>query len=129
MDNLQLVVDLHKDALRQGPGGDNQTRLAVTLSGLKGVKGLKIADIGCGSGASTLVLASELDAQITAVDLLPEFLAKLADAASRTGVADHITTLSESMDQLPFVEEEFDAIWSEGAIYNMVFAESLLYPS
>ena len=122
MDELQLLIDLHRDALRQGPGGDEQTRLAITLSGLRGSTNLKVADIGCGTGASTLVLASELDAEITAVDLFPEFLAELEVAASRAGVADRITTLSASMEALPFRSEEFDAIWSEGAIYSMGFA-------
>jgi len=121
MDDLELLVDLHKDAVRQGPGGDDETRLAVTLSGLKEAN-LKIADIGCGSGASTLVLAKELDAHITAVDLVPEFLKKLEEAAERAGVADRITTLAQSMDALPFAEEEYDAVWAEGAIYNIGFA-------
>jgi len=125
MENLQLLIDLHRDAQRQGPGGEEQTRLAITLSGLGRRKNLKIADIGCGSGASTLVLASTLDARITAVDLVPEFLNTLARAASRTGVGDHVTTLTESMDKLPFAEAEFDAIWSEGAIYNMGFARGI----
>lgn len=35
---------------------------------------LKIADIGCGTGASTLLLGNLLDAQITAVDFLQDFL-------------------------------------------------------
>ena len=50
MDELQLLIALHKDAVRQGPGGDVETRLAVTLSGLRGKRNLRIADIGCGSG-------------------------------------------------------------------------------
>lgn len=121
MDDLPLLIDLHKDAVRQGPGGDDETRLAVTLAGLRGRARLRIADIGCGSGASTLILARELDAHITAVDLVPAFLAELEDAAGRTGVADRVATLSVSMDSLPFGNEEFDAIWSEGAIYNIGF--------
>lgn len=125
MDNLQLLVDLHQDAQRQGPGGEEQTRLAIMLSGLSRAKKLKIADIGCGSGASSLVLAKTLDAHITAVDIFPEFLNKLAKAASRIGVADRITILAESMDKLTFMEAEFDAIWSEGAIYNMGFARGI----
>ena len=125
VENLQLLIDLHRDAQRQGPGGEEQTRLAITLSGLGRGKNLKIVDIGCGSGASTLVLASTLDAHITAVDLVPEFLNTLAEAASRTGVGDRVTTLTESMDKLPFAEAEFDAIWSEGAIYNMGFARGI----
>jgi SAM-dependent methyltransferase len=122
MDDLQLLIDLHQDGLRQGPGGDDETRLAIALSGLKGATNLAIADIGCGTGASTLVLARELDAQISAVDLLPQFLAKLEDAAGRAGLEDRITTLSASMEALPFAEASYDAIWSEGAIYNMGFA-------
>jgi cyclopropane fatty-acyl-phospholipid synthase-like methyltransferase len=125
MDQLQLLVDLHKDAARQGPGGDRETRLAVTLSGLTGKRGLKIADIGCGSGASTLVLAQELDCQITAIDFLPVFLTELERAAEKVGVADRITTLAQSMDALSFKARELDAIWSEGAIYTMGFAAGL----
>jgi SAM-dependent methyltransferase len=122
VDELQLLIDLHKDGARQGPGGEDETRLAVRLSGLKGVAGLKIADIGCGTGASTLVLAEELDAHITAVDFLPAFLSRLENAAARAGLADRITTLPASMEALPFAEAAYDAIWSEGAIYNIGFA-------
>lgn len=122
MDDLQLLIDLHKDGRRQGPGGDDETRLAVALSGLRGRAGLKVADIGCGTGASTLVLAGELDADITAVDFLPEFLSVLEEAAGRAGVADRLTTLSAPMEALPFEEAACDAIWAEGAIYNMGFA-------
>ena len=125
MDDLLLLIDLHKDGARQGPGGDDETSLAVSLSGLRGATNLKIADIGCGTGASTLVLARELDAHITAVDFCPEFLTKLEDVAARAGVADRITTLSASMEALPFAEAAYDAIWSEGAIYNMGFAEGV----
>lgn len=125
MDELQLLIDLHKDGPRQGPGGDHETRLAVALSGLNRASGLRIADIGCGTGASTLLLARELDAHLTAVDFLPEFLARLEDAAGRAGLSDRITTLCASMESLPFAESAFDAIWSEGAIYNMGFAAGI----
>ncbi len=125
MDDLQLLIDLHKNGTRQGPGGDHETSLAVALAGLMEATNLEVADIGCGTGASTLVLARELDAHITAVDLLPEFLAKLEEIAARAGVDDRITMLSASMDALPFEEGAYDAIWSEGAIYNMGFAAGI----
>lgn len=121
MDDMQILIDLHKDGIRQGPGSESDTRLAVTLSGLRGKPNLKIADIGCGTGASTLVLADELDAQITAVDFLPEFLAVLEQNAKQAGVGDRITTVAQSMDALAFADGTLDAIWSEGAIYNMGF--------
>jgi SAM-dependent methyltransferase len=68
------------------------------------------------------VLARELDGHVTAVDFLPEFLGRLEDAAGRAGISDRITTLAASMVALPFAESAYDAIWSEGAIYNMGFA-------
>ena len=125
MDDVQLLVDLHVDGPRQGPGGEDQTRLAVELAGLKEATGLAIADIGCGTGASTLVLARELDAHVTAVDLFPQFLARLEDAAARAGLGHRVTTLQASMEALPFAEGTYDAIWSEGAIYNMGFAAGI----
>lgn len=125
MDEIELLVDLHKDGPRQGPGGEAETRLAIALSGLKRSTDLRIADIGCGTGACTLVLAQELDAQVTAVDLLPEFLGRLEAGARQAGVAERVISLPASMDALPLAEGTLDAIWSEGAIYNMGFAAGI----
>jgi SAM-dependent methyltransferase len=121
LDSVQLLVNLHKDADRQGPGGEAETRMSIALSALSAACHLRIADIGCGTGASTQVLAQQLDAHITAVDIFPEFLAKLEANAAQAGFADRITTIAATMDALPFGEAELDAIWSEGAIYNMGF--------
>jgi SAM-dependent methyltransferase len=124
-EHLDLLVDLHIDGERQGPGSDEVTRRAIELAGLVGASDLAIADIGCGTGASTLVLAQDLDAHVTGVDVLPPFLARLADSARRRGLADRITTVVGSMDDLDFDEESLDVIWSEGAIYNIGFANGI----
>ncbi len=123
MDDLQLklLMDFHRHSIRQGPGGREETRLALELAGLDRSSPLKIADIGCGTGASAILLAKDLDAEITAVDFLAGFLDELHIRADNEGVAGKITTLNCSMDKLPFAEQEFDVIWSEGAIYNMGF--------
>jgi ubiquinone/menaquinone biosynthesis C-methylase UbiE len=123
MDDLQmqLLINLHRSNFRQGPGGEAETKQALMLAGLDKMRPLKISDIGCGTGASTIQLAKELDAEITAVDFLPEFLEELQGRATDHGLADKINTLSCSMDALPFADEAFDVIWSEGAIYNMGF--------
>lgn len=125
MDDFRLLIDLHKHALRQGPGGDAETKLALELCMLDKTEPLKIADIGCGTGASTLILARQFDATITAVDLLEEFLDLLKKRARKAGVSEKISTLQCSMDNLPFDDEEYDIIWSEGAIYNIGFEKGL----
>jgi ubiquinone/menaquinone biosynthesis C-methylase UbiE len=117
----ELLIDLHRPAARQGPGGEAETKRALELAGLDRSRPLKIADIGCGTGAATIQLAKELAATITAVDFSPDFLQELECRACFHGVADTITTLNCSMDALPFADEEFDVIWSEGAIYTMGF--------
>lgn len=121
MDDLELLIDLHLKAKRQGPGDDSQTRRAIELAGLSGRRNLSIADIGCGTGASALILAQDLESRIAAVDALPAFLAMLQTRAEQAGLADRITPVNASMDRLPFEDESLDAIWSEGAIYNIGF--------
>ena len=125
MNELELLIDLHRDGERQGPGNVSDTRLSVTLSGLSGATDLRIADLGCGTGASALILAQELDATITAVDICEDFLRVLKSRAERKGLADRITTVAASIDALPFEQASFDAIWSEGAIYNVGFAKGI----
>jgi len=121
MTEMELLVDFHKDAERQGPGSSFETIKALNFIGINKNHKLKIADIGCGSGAQTITLAQNIEGQITAVDLFPEFLDKLNHKAKELGLGNKITTLKKSMEDLPFDNEEFDIIWSEGAIYNMGF--------
>ena len=125
MTDYQLLIDLHKRAKRQGPGGDAETRMAIDLAGLVPTTPLKIADIGCGTGSSTLLLARTLNAQITAVDFLPEFIEVLKTNAENEDLSKKIDPLVCSMNSLPFDEEEYDVIWSEGAIYNMGFENGI----
>jgi SAM-dependent methyltransferase len=121
MDYLRLMAELHGGGARQGPGGEAQTRLAMQIAGLSPSPDLRIADIGCGTGAATRVLAASLGARVTAVDLVPAFLDRLRAEADAAGLGDRVRTLACPMTSLPFAEGELDAIWSEGAIYNMGF--------
>ena len=125
MDDIELLLDLLRDGQRQGPGSAADTRRAVELSGLQGQTDLAVADLGCGTGASTMVLAQELNATISAVDLFPDFLDVLTASAQQKGLADRINLNACSMDALPFADNSFHAIWSEGAIYNVGFANGI----
>ncbi|GAB0150021.1 class I SAM-dependent methyltransferase [Marichromatium sp. PS1] len=120
--DLRLLIDLHRDAARQGPGSDAETARALDLARIDRAAPLRVADIGCGTGASTLALARLLPAaEITAVDLLPAFIEGLGARLARAGVAERVRPLCRSMDDLPFADAQFDLLWSEGAIYNLGF--------
>jgi SAM-dependent methyltransferase len=126
MEDFRLLIDLHKNGYRQGPGGDSETELAIRLSGLATAGSLNILDVGCGTGASTMVLASCLDCQITAIDIFDEFLAEVVHRSKEKGLQSRIRTRNCSMEDLPFAKEEFDVIWGEGSIYNMGFGNSIM---
>jgi len=123
-----LLIDLHKSNPRQGPGSDEHTRRALHLAGLMNTTDLlQVVDIGSGAGASTLTLAENLNAKITAVDLFQDFLDVLNTEARKRGAADRITTLAVSMEELPFEEGSLDVIWAEGSIYNIGFEKGVAY--
>lgn len=115
------LIDLHCRNDRQGPGSQEHTHLALELAGIRNCSGLAVADIGCGTGASALVLANELDAIVTAVDSSTVFIEALRERAERAGLASRIRPICARMEALPLKDKSIDVIWSEGSIYNMGF--------
>ncbi len=121
MTELELLVDFYKNTERQGPGSSLETIKALDFMNISKDQKLKIADIGCGSGGQTITLAQNIEGQITAVDLFPDFLDELNLKAEKLGFQERINTVEKSMEDLPFGNDELDIIWSEGAIYNIGF--------
>lgn len=122
--DFNLICEYFSSTHRQGPGSEECTLKALSfIDGLHQMK--HIADIGCGTGASTLTLAQHTTACITAVDLFPKFLEHLNAEAQRAGLGHRIQTMAADMNSLPFDKESMDLIWSEGAIYNMGFRQGL----
>lgn len=111
--DYSLICEYFSSIDRQGPGSD-----AFTLQALNFINPLipkaRIADLGCGTGSSAILLAKATDAEVVALDLFPDFLDKLTRRAAKEGVADRIHPIVGSMDALPFEKESFDVIWSEG---------------
>lgn len=124
MDLLELIIEYHKDNERQGPGSKEATLKALKLIPHLNEK-TRILDIGCGTGGQTITLAKNTGAQITAVDMLPQFLEKLMKKAIENHLIDRILAKKMLMDNLTFEEKSFDVIWSEGAIYNIGFEKGL----
>ena len=124
---MELMVRLHLDNPRQGPGSEEMAKLALRLAKISPEKSYRIADIGCGTGAQTITLAENIQGEIIAVDLFKAFLDKLEERILKKNLKSPIKTMVASMDDLPFKEKELDMIWSEGAVYNMGFKKGVRY--
>lgn len=124
--DFSLIADFFKRVNRQGPGGVHETMLAASLIPDFN-RHLRIADIGCGSGSQTMVLADKYDADIDAVDLLPEMIEAVNRKCSGHGLGKRIHPIQASMDALPFTPESYDIIWAEGSIFVIGYENGLRY--
>ena len=122
---MDIIRELFYDLPRQGPGTPEYTRTAVEATGLHRSDSARVLDVGCGSGASTLVLAGAYPFHVLAVDVSQELLNRLDARVAEQPVRGSIETRCISMFDLAFDDGEFDAIWSEGAVYFLGFAEGL----
>ena len=113
-----LFFELFSGLPRQGPGTAASTRRALGLVPGVGPR-TRVLDVGCGTGAQTLVLALGSPARIVAVDNHPPFIDVLNREAHRLGVADRLEARVADMRRLGFPDRSFDLIWCEGAIYNV----------
>jgi methylase of polypeptide subunit release factors len=86
---------------RQGPGDEAATKKAFqTLSGLP--QSPAILDVGCGTGAQTLVLATLSQGNITALDKHAPFIEILKHNVRQQGLRQESTALLETWLQWTF---------------------------
>lgn len=119
-----LICEYFSSIERQGPGSPE-----VTIKALSFIDHLtpasRIADIGCGSGGQTMVMARHAPGHITGIDLFPAFIELFNSNARKLNLQERVTGRVGSMEKLAFEAEELDLIWSEGAIYNIGFERGL----
>ncbi|MGG1397886.1 class I SAM-dependent methyltransferase [Bacillus salipaludis] len=121
---MNIFFEVHRDIPREGPGNNESTRKAYQLIE-KYVSQPVILDIGCGPGMQTIELAGITDGKIMAADLNEDFLKVLAERAEQQGFSKKVDLQKADMRNLPFEKEQFDVIWSEGAIYIIGFEKGL----
>ncbi|MBN8547499.1 MAG: methyltransferase domain-containing protein [Ignavibacteria bacterium] len=118
--DFALICEYFAGVERQGPGSPE-----ATLKALSFINNLnpdsRIADLGCGTGGQTMILAQNSPGSITGIDLFPAFIEIFNSNAEKLNLQDRVKGIAGSMDNLPFNENELDLIWSEGAIYNIGF--------
>jgi SAM-dependent methyltransferase len=120
----EVFFEVHSGLPREGPGDPAFTRRAFAcLRDLP--ERPQILDLGCGSGAQTLELASLCRGTIVAVDNHEPFLEQLRTRAAQLGLADRVEARLGDMTALPFECGSFDLIWAEGSIFVVGFAAGL----
>jgi SAM-dependent methyltransferase len=122
--DFNLICEYYSNIKRQGPGSPE-----VTIKALSFIDNLTdescIADIGCGTGGQTMVLAKHAPGHITGIDLFPAFIDLFNLNTGKLNLHDRVKGIIGSMDNLFFQNEALDLIWSEGAIYNIGFERGL----
>ena len=122
--DFNLICEYFSGLERQGPGSPE-----VTIKALSFIDNLtnesQIADIGCGTGGQTMVLAQQVPGHITGIDLFPDVIDIFNSDVLKLNLKDRVKGVVGSMESLPFENEGLDLIWSEGAIYNIGFERGL----
>lgn len=122
--DFSLICEYFSSLERQGPGSPDVTIKALSFIDNLTDKSL-IADVGCGSGGQTLILAQNAPGNITGIDLFPTFIDLLNENAKELNFDNRVKGVVGSMENLPFQDDSLDLIWSEGAIYFMGFERGL----
>ena len=123
---LDVLIETHAGLERQGPGSPEMTLHALSfINNLNGIS--KVADFGCGTGGQTMLLAQNIAGTIIGVDQLPGFIEALNEQARKLNLHDRVSGIVGSMESLSFQREEFDLIWSEGAIDSIGFEAGLTH--
>jgi ubiquinone/menaquinone biosynthesis C-methylase UbiE len=126
MEVIDLIYESHVGLERQGPGSPEMTIKALSfLDNLN--KFSRVVDFGCGTGGQTMVLAQNITGNITGLDIFPAFIDIFNDNAKKLNFKERVNGIVGSMENLPFQKEEFDLIWSEGAIDNIGFEKGINY--
>lgn len=122
--DIALICEYFNHLERQGPGSPAATRQALAyIEGL--TEQSQIVDLGCGTGGQTITLAKHAPGQITGLDLFPAFIDSFRVNIQRHHLASRVKGAIGSMEELPFLPQSLDLIWSEGAIYNMGFERGI----
>ena len=123
---LDLVIESHIGLERQGPGSPEMTIRA--LSFLENIdKNIKVIDLACGTGGQTMVLAQNITGNIIGLDQCSDFINVFNNNAKKLNLQNRVNGIVGSMENLPYQKEEFDLIWSEGAIDSIGFEKGLNY--
>ena len=119
-----IHFEIFESLPRQGPGDEGSTKKAFQMLA-ELFKCPEILDVGCGTGAQTLVLAELSSGNITALDNHAPFIDILERKVRQARLEKRIHCVVGDMAAMNFRAESYDVTWSEGAANIMGFANAL----
>ncbi len=115
-DKLVTMLEIVWGAGFLSPGGAANVRR--TVAGVD-LEGCEVLDIGCGLGGAALVLAGELGAHVTGIDLEAPLVARAREAASDAGLAERAHFHVVDAGSLPFAAASFDHVFTSGVLIHV----------
>jgi ubiquinone/menaquinone biosynthesis C-methylase UbiE len=91
------------------PGGEELTR--KTTAAMRLPENARIADLGCGTGSTAILLAREFGLDVSALDISAMNIERAVRRAKEAGVS--IRFKQSDVKQLPFANNELDAVLAE----------------
>ncbi|MEI4196145.1 methyltransferase domain-containing protein [Roseovarius sp. E0-M6] len=105
------------------PGGPDE--VARVIDGLD-LRGRRVLDIGCGTGAIPLLLVREHDAgHVTGIDVEDGVCAIARQRVADAGAEDRVDIIKVTPGPLPFEAAEFDVVFSKDSIIHIPDKEAL----
>lgn len=81
--------------------------------------GEQVLDVGSGLGGPARVLTTKYRAEVTGIDLTPEFCEIAKELNSRVGLGDRIVIQEANALALPFDDDSFDVVWTQHVSMNI----------
>ncbi len=98
------------------PGGAEE--VGEILRGLD-LAGQRVLDIGCGTGGPAIVLSRDKGAQVVAIDVEPQIIARAERNAAEAGVGASVDCRLVEPGPLPFEPASFDLVFSKDALIHI----------
>jgi SAM-dependent methyltransferase len=123
MEAYAPLLRFFKGMTRKGPGSEPSTLHALSMCDLP--EKPVVADFGCGSGASALLLARKLQIPILAMDADGTALDDLWELARAQDLLSLVEPRTADFADPGLQPESLDLIWSEGAIAHIGWSKGL----
>ena len=96
-----LIIETHVGLERQGPGSPEMILKALSfIDDLDKIS--RIADLGCGTGGQTMILAQHIAGDITGIDICPDFINVFNDNAKNLSLEERVHGIVGSIEKLSF---------------------------